>query len=150
MTTSSPCSSTAACQGTTWIATSWSTCLTAFLTHLVLATKTPFKQLYNKETDLSMVPVIGARAFVHIEGPTKNLADKAVGGVLRLQHEHPLLPRLQLEGSYQTSGDLLNGIRDYTVRVNSSDLIFSDPESRFMRIGEIVSAFFMCSQRRGV
>ena len=35
--------------------------------HSALGMETPYKKLYGKEADLSLLKIIGARAFVHIE-----------------------------------------------------------------------------------
>ena len=35
--------------------------------HSALGMETPYKKLYGKEADLSILKIIGARAFVHIE-----------------------------------------------------------------------------------
>ena len=48
--------------------------------HSALDMETPYKKLHGKEADLSLLEIIGARAFVHIEAYTKNLGNKAWEG----------------------------------------------------------------------
>ena len=47
-----------------------------------LGMEAPYKKLYGKEADLSLLNIIGARAFVYIETYTKKLGNKAWEGRL--------------------------------------------------------------------
>ena len=42
-----------------------------WIPHSVLNMETPCKKLYRKDTDLSHLKIIGARAFAHIKNPNK-------------------------------------------------------------------------------
>ena len=50
--------------------------------HSALGMQTPYKKIYGEEADLSLLTIIGTRAFVRIETYTKRLGDKAWEGRL--------------------------------------------------------------------
>ena len=62
--------------------------------HSALNMETPHKTLYGKDTDLSHLKIIGAKAFVHIKSPNKW---HVVGrdGVRHQRDQEQLLPHLE-------------------------------------------------------
>ena len=52
------------------------------LPHKALKGDTPYYRMFGKQADVSFLRVIGARAFVHVEGHTTKLQPKAWEGVL--------------------------------------------------------------------
>lgn len=121
--------------------------------HSARSMDTPHYKLYGKDADISTLRVICARAFLHIERRTKHMPGKAFEVRLcgtapvatpgasttrrqnhRGEHEHLLhtvetLARLlqrKPNDCYDTSDNCLRNLRDYTTRVNRSDLDFSD------------------------